>query len=93
MAGRWLVSYEESQEGCLASVYTVPGCHVEGRTREEARSRVLEALRLYFDEVDPNEIQDATPGLREHLVPLLTDEAKDGIKRVGNLIRAKPKAG
>lgn len=40
------IVYEEGDEGwVIASVPEVPGAHSQGRTREEARENVLDALR------------------------------------------------
>jgi predicted RNase H-like HicB family nuclease len=41
------IRYEEGEEGWIvASIPQVPGALSQGRTREEARSNVLDALRL-----------------------------------------------
>ena len=41
------IVYEPSEEGwILASIPEVPGVHSQGRTREEARANVIDALRL-----------------------------------------------
>lgn len=41
------VAYEQGQDGWIvAQVLEVPGALSQGRTREEARSNVIDALRL-----------------------------------------------
>jgi predicted RNase H-like HicB family nuclease len=41
------IRYEEGEEGWIvASIPQVPGALSQGRTREEARANVLDALRL-----------------------------------------------
>jgi predicted RNase H-like HicB family nuclease len=40
------IVYEQGEEGCVvASIPEVPGAHSQGRTREEARANVIDALR------------------------------------------------
>ena len=40
------VKYEEIEDGwVMASIPELPGVHTQGKTREEARSNVLDALR------------------------------------------------
>ena len=45
--GRWIVKVPE-----------VPGCHSYGRTIEQARERITEALSLFIDNVTPAQIVD-----------------------------------
>lgn len=33
----------------VASVPELPGCHTQGKTLEEARKRIKEAIKLYLD--------------------------------------------
>ena len=42
----------------MASIYTVPGCHVVGRTQEAAREKVKKALSLFFDDLDGAEFTE-----------------------------------
>ncbi len=43
---RVLIVYEPGEEGwVVASIPQVPGAHSQGRTREEARANVIDALR------------------------------------------------
>jgi predicted RNase H-like HicB family nuclease len=47
----YTVIYERDEEGWwVAEVPEVPGCHTQGRTIEQARERILDALSLYVDE-------------------------------------------
>lgn len=40
------IVYEEGDDGwVVASILEVPGAHSQGRTREEARANVIDALR------------------------------------------------
>lgn len=55
---RLTISYEEPDEAgwIVASVVEVPGALSQGRTRDEARANVIDALRLMLtpDEDDPH---------------------------------------
>jgi predicted RNase H-like HicB family nuclease len=43
---RLTIVYEPGEEGwVIASIPEVPGAHSQGRTREEARANVIDALR------------------------------------------------
>lgn len=54
---KFRISYRPSEDqGFLASIYSVPGCHAEGRTREEARTRIIANLAYFFDDVPPEDI-------------------------------------
>jgi predicted RNase H-like HicB family nuclease len=61
------IVYEQGEEGCVvASIPEVPGAHSQGRTREEARANVIDALRgileLRFGErTDVTEGADSEP--------------------------------
>src|ERR1700683_46682 len=53
------VSYERDESGWwVASVREVRGCHTQGRTVNEARRRVLEALELFVDDVQSAKVVD-----------------------------------
>ena len=39
------IVFEPGEEGWVASIPEVPGAHSQGRTREEARANVIDALR------------------------------------------------
>jgi predicted RNase H-like HicB family nuclease len=48
------IVYEDGEEGwILASIPAVPGVHTQGRTREEARENVLDALALMLSPEPP----------------------------------------
>lgn len=58
---RYKVSYlNQGEDGWLASVYNIPGCHTEGATREEARASLLTALQYWFDDLSTIELVDDT---------------------------------
>jgi predicted RNase H-like HicB family nuclease len=47
---RYRVTYERDESGWwVASVSGVRGCHTQGRTVDEARRRIREALELFVD--------------------------------------------
>jgi predicted RNase H-like HicB family nuclease len=57
---RYTVRYERDEAGWwVASVRGVRGCHTQGRTLEETRRRVREALALFVDDADRAELVDA----------------------------------
>ena len=58
---RMSIVYEQGEDGwIIASVTDVPGTHSQGRTREEARANVVDALVLMLAPDD-----DASDGDRE----------------------------
>lgn len=47
------VIYERDEaDWWVADVPEVPGCHTQGRTIEQARERILDALSLYVDDAE-----------------------------------------
>ena len=47
---RLTIVYEEGEDGWIvASVPEVPGAHSQGRTREDARANVVDALRRILE--------------------------------------------
>lgn len=53
------VAYERDESGWwVASVRGVRGCHTQGRTVDEARRRILEAMELFVDDVRRAKIVD-----------------------------------
>jgi predicted RNase H-like HicB family nuclease len=47
------VIYERDEAGWwVVEVPDVPGCHTQGRTIEQARERILDALSLFVDDAD-----------------------------------------
>jgi predicted RNase H-like HicB family nuclease len=47
------VIYERDEAGWwVTDVPDVPGCHTQGRTIEQPRERILDALSLYVDDAE-----------------------------------------
>jgi predicted RNase H-like HicB family nuclease len=56
---RYRVAYERDESGWwVASVSDVRGCHTQGRTVDEARRRIREALELFVDDARKASIVD-----------------------------------
>jgi predicted RNase H-like HicB family nuclease len=56
---RFTVLYERDETNWwMARVVGVRGCHTQGRTIEEARRRIREALGLYVEDADGAELID-----------------------------------
>ena len=56
---RYRVAYERDESGWwVASVRGVRGCHTQGRTVDEARRRIREALALFVDDARKATIAD-----------------------------------
>ena len=56
---RYHVDYERDRAGWwVASVREVPGCHTQGRTVDEARRRIREALSLFVDNAASADLTD-----------------------------------
>ena len=72
-----LVVFETGENGWeVASCPTLPGCHSQGRTRDEARANIREAIRGYV------------ASMREHGVPTPSEssfEVVDGFRVVPRL--------
>jgi predicted RNase H-like HicB family nuclease len=68
---RYKVVYERDSAGWwVASVPSIHGCHTQGRTVEEARRRIREALSLFVEDAETAELLDAVmlpAGLARHL--------------------------
>jgi predicted RNase H-like HicB family nuclease len=53
------IAYERDESGWwVASVRGLRGCHTQGRTVEEARRRVIEAMRLFVDDAPTASLVD-----------------------------------
>jgi predicted RNase H-like HicB family nuclease len=53
------VAYERDESGWwVASVRGVPGCHTQGRTVDEARRRIVEAMDLFVEDARTARIID-----------------------------------
>ena len=49
------IVYEPAEEGwIMASIPQIPGVHSQGRSREEARANVIDALRLMLSPPPPS---------------------------------------
>jgi predicted RNase H-like HicB family nuclease len=54
---KYTVVYERDEDGWwVAAVPAIPGCHTQGRTIRQARSRIREALSLYVDDAGTAEL-------------------------------------
>jgi predicted RNase H-like HicB family nuclease len=57
---KYHVAYERDRTGWwVASVREIRGCHTQGRTVDEARRRIREALGLFIDDADTVDLIDA----------------------------------
>ena len=55
----YTVKFERDEDGWwVASVKGVRGCHTQGRTIDEARRRIREALALFVDDAAGAELRD-----------------------------------
>ena len=43
------VVYQETDEGYIATVPTLPGCHTQGKTLFQAENRIKEAIAVYLE--------------------------------------------
>ncbi len=56
---KYTVKYARDEEGWwVASVRGIVGCHTQGRTIEQSRKRIREALELFIDDVDKVKLVD-----------------------------------
>jgi len=56
---RYRVTYDRDESGWwVASVRGIRGCHTQGRTVDEARRRIREALELFVDDAHKASIVD-----------------------------------
>jgi predicted RNase H-like HicB family nuclease len=59
MSPSYDVYFERDKSGAwLAKVPAVPGCHTHGRTLEQVRSRVREALGIWIDDAERVELNE-----------------------------------
>jgi len=82
-AKTYRVAYERDESGWwVASVRGVRGCHTQGRTVDEARRRIVEALELFVDNARSATIVDDVklPG-RGAGSPHLYDASQEGRAR------------
>src|SRR6266567_4328224 len=58
-SSKYRVVFERDESGAwLARVPSVRGCHTHGRTLEQARRRIREALSLWVDDADDAELTE-----------------------------------
>jgi predicted RNase H-like HicB family nuclease len=61
------IVYEDGEDGwVIASILEVKGVHSQGRTREEARANVIDALKLMLSP-EPSEAGDSREREQLHL--------------------------
>ena len=57
--GNYRVTFERDESGAwIARVVGLRGCHTHGRTLEQARRRVREALALWAEDADTAELEE-----------------------------------
>jgi predicted RNase H-like HicB family nuclease len=49
---RNVLLYTDADGNWIAEVLSLPGCHSDGKTREEAIERVKEAIELYIEDLE-----------------------------------------
>lgn len=90
---RYVVRYERDESGhWIATVPAVKGCHSYGRTLDEARGRMREALALFVDDAESAELVDQVRlgrEVRELLMKVRTTRrrARDEQKRAAAAAR------
>jgi len=58
-SNKYRVVFERDESGAwLARVPSIRGCHTHGRTLEQARRRIREALSLWVDDADDAELTE-----------------------------------
>jgi len=62
MARKFNITYVEADGQWMASIYTVPGCHAEGTTKDEARANIKRSLLYFFDDVDVEFTEESLRG-------------------------------
>ena len=62
---RYVLLYQDEENNWIAEVPSLPGCHSDGQTREEAIVRVKEAIELYIEVLrdDNMDVPDEYPNL------------------------------
>jgi len=60
MVNKVNVVFTEDKHGFYVFCPELPGCHSQGDTFEEAKANIREALHLYLETMDPEEIADKT---------------------------------
>lgn len=49
---RHVLLYTDGDGNWIAEVLSLPGCHSDGKTREEAIERVKEAIEVYIEDLE-----------------------------------------
>lgn len=53
---RNVLLYTDEDGNWIADVPSLPGCHSDGRTREEAIDRVKEAIEVYIEALEQDDL-------------------------------------
>jgi predicted RNase H-like HicB family nuclease len=53
---RNVLLYTDEEGNWIADVPSLPGCHSDGRTREEAIERVKEAIEVYIEALEQDDL-------------------------------------
>ncbi len=65
---KFRIVIEPDEDGVfVASCPSLPGCHSQGRTREEARANIQEAVELYLESLREHG-EPIPPGITEDVV-------------------------
>jgi len=78
------VAYERDESGWwVATVRGVRGCHTQGRTVDEARRRIREALELFVDDARkaPHRGRREAAECRDEGTSRLRDSSQEGRRR------------
>ena len=80
----YIVRYEKDETGWwVATVKDVRGCHTQGRTIDQARRRIREALELFVDHADEAaKLQNSTT----EAAVVLTEEVGVSVRDAGELL-------
>lgn len=62
-----VITYKKQDEGWQASVLSLPGCHTEAATKEEARQSLEGSLHFYFDHPQLIELTESELPVRKAL--------------------------
>lgn len=54
---RHVLLYTDEEGNWIAEVPSLPGCHSDGKTREEALERVKEAIEVYIEALEQDHIE------------------------------------
>lgn len=54
---RHVLLYTDEEGNWIAEVPSLPGCHSDGKTRDEALERVKEAIEVYIEALEQDDIE------------------------------------